>query len=147
MSILLSNSMQPNTRQTREQQRAEDAFQRVQAVVNENQSWIKDYGRQCRRLPTMLLQVGLCQMVGFYQAKGRADATNASRQKEAFLRVLSDLALVMREDTLPESARTNDISRYRAMTLEALKCAHYLKRYVEAFDLGAPDASADGVQP
>lgn len=123
---------------TLEQKRAEAAFQKVKRVADSNPAWAKDYGRQCRRLPTLILQTGLCQAVAFLMAKGHSEGTKESVQKSAFTNVLADLESIMglSDGSLARRAREANLSVYRHDTIAALGCAHYLKRYAEAFDLG-----------
>ncbi len=119
---------------TREQQRAEKAFQRIRAASNE--PWAREYGRLCLRLPALIQQCGLCQALTFYEAKGAADVRGQSRNPE-FHRLLEDLAevsgLAPNRAVLLDEVRKADLVRYQWMTRELLRCAVWFKRYAEAY--------------
>ncbi len=119
---------------TREQQRAEGAFRRVRDVSQE--SWAKEYGRLCLRLPALIQQCGLCQALTFYEAKGAAVEDGKLKHPE-FYRLLDDLAKVSGladgRQTLLDRVRAADILQYQWMTRELLRCAVWFKRYAEAY--------------
>ncbi len=119
----------PDAVRTREQHRAQAAYDRVSAVAGE--PWKEDYGRQCVHLPALIQQSGLCQALAFLDAKGADE-----RKKPCFHRLLDDLAAVTRlapdGRRLAGEARQADVTRYQWMTIEALKCAQWFKRYAEA---------------
>jgi CRISPR-associated protein Cmr5 len=127
---------------TREQARACDAHLKVTAVLNE--SWRRDYGRQCLRLPALIHQCGLCQALTFLEAKG------AEQRNPYFHRLLDDLASVMGtaggRTTLCASARGATLLEYERLTLEAIKCAQWFKRYAEAILKVRPGEGEEGAE-
>ena len=120
---------------TREQQRAQKAYAKVKAMSSSpDLKFSKDYGRLCRRLPTLILHTGLCQALAFLQAKSGLDMTTPHS------RLLLDLAEIVtgtaNGESFAKQAREGVLTEYRRLTLESLQCAQYLKRYAEAFELG-----------
>ena len=120
-------------RRTRSQLRAEAAHRHVTAIQKENEPWAKDYGRQCLRLPSLILQCGLCQSLAFLEAKGGGDGVRA----KAFSRLLADLTQVVYGEKgaspgLAEETRTASSQRYLWLTRETLACSQWFKRYAEA---------------
>jgi CRISPR-associated protein Cmr5 len=135
---------------TRDQERAQAAFERVSRIDNEE--WRKDYGRQCLRLPVLIHQCGLCQAIAFFEAKGADDETKeeGASKKPWFGAVLDDLAqvsgLAANKKELAERARTEHSTSYQWMTRESLACAQWLKRYAEAIlkvEYGEPEEGAE----
>ena len=115
---------------TREQQRAHDAFAKIDARKNDPQKAKEAYGRVCVHLPEMIHRNGLCQTVAFLEAKG-ADA----QRKPWFGRALADLAAVLKFESsqvLAAKVRAAEMADYQRFTREALACAQWLKRYAEA---------------
>ena len=131
-----------DTRPTREQERAQAAYSKVSGVAASDTGWKQDYGRQCRHLPALIHQSGLCQTLTFLAAKGAAD-----KKKGYFQQVLDDLACVTKIEkdgkALTAAVRTADMQKYQWMSREALACAQWLKRYTEALGLG----SEEGTEP
>lgn len=110
---------------TREQRRARDAFNAVNARLESCNN--EDYGRQCLHLPALIHQCGLCQAVAFFESKG------ASRS--FFIAALDDLSMVMgvgNRVELRNRALNCSMQEYQRWTREALKSAQWLKRYAEA---------------
>jgi CRISPR/Cas system CMR-associated protein Cmr5 small subunit len=115
--------------------RAAGAYGRVAEAAKKDAAAREDYGRVCRRLPSLILNAGLCQAVTFLEAK--------APKKAAFGQALKDLGEIVDVLDLATKARTAKSSEYRRISTEALRCAQYLKRYAEAFDLGSDE---DGLQ-
>ncbi len=113
---------------SRDQQRAQAAFERVMAVSTE--AWRTDYGRQCLHLPALIHQCGLCQAMAFLQAKG------SDGGKPWFTRLLRDFGQVtqpgMSPEEFTETVRKIGVQAYQRTSREALQCAQYFKRYAEA---------------
>jgi CRISPR-associated protein Cmr5 len=114
---------------TREQQRAYDAYERVQA--RESSPHKADYGRVCVHLPEMIHRNGLCQTVAFLEAK-----SGGTKPKPWFAEALADLADVTKlapaPKKFPAEVRNAQLTEYQRFTREALACAQWLKRYAEA---------------
>lgn len=81
----------------------------------------KEFARMCRKLPTLILQTGLCQALAFVQAKN-PDVCKA-------------LVHVTGEPDLFEAARTQGMTKYLRLTDSTLLAASFLKRYAEVFGL------------
>ncbi len=115
-------------RPTREQERAQAAFQLISEV--EKQKWKQEYGRQCLHLPALIHQCGLCQTLAFLEAKG------ADEKKPWFRVLLNHLGSLTKIASdwrgLTNEVRNAPLLRYQWMTRETLACAQWLKRYAEA---------------
>jgi CRISPR-associated protein Cmr5 len=110
--------------------------------------WCKKYGRQCLRLPALILQCGLCQTVAFFEAKAQdGSEENSNQARRYFSALLDDLAEALgftpfkhgtpqRTDSprsqLIEKARMAGLTEYQKLNRDALQCANYFKRYAEA---------------
>jgi len=141
----------PESKPTREQERARIAYEKVDKIQNE--VWKDDYGRMCMRLPTLIHQCGLCQAIAFCQAKGGDEKKDPQKKevtdnakKEAIRRFLLDLSSVVAEaSTIKEfadSVRTAPFTKYQWLTRETLACSKWFKRYAEAIlkvDLTKPE--------
>jgi CRISPR-associated protein Cmr5 len=125
-------------RLTREQERAQKAFEKVNSVgENKEEKWKKDYGRLCLRLPALILQCGLCQALTFYQAKG--GRTDVKKQEEncwyVYLKDLGetiDKVEYKKWEDYIDDVRNAKLKRYQWLTRETLACAKWFKRYAEA---------------
>jgi len=118
------------TKPTRDQERAQTAYSRVDDVrkdASPGGRYAKEYRTQCLHLPALIHHCGLCQALAFLQAKGAG-----AEGKKHFQQILNDLATVSKRAELPAKARTADVQEYQRMTMEAMACAEWLKRYAEA---------------
>jgi CRISPR-associated protein Cmr5 len=113
------------TKPTRDQERAQAAYARVEKAAGTRSA--KEYKAQCRELPALIHHCGLCQALAFFEAKGAG-----AEGKKHFQQILEDLAVVSKLPELPAKARTADVQEYQRMTMEAMACAEWLKRYAEA---------------
>jgi len=117
-----------NSKCTRDQERAQDAYVLVSKVAAE-EPWKKKYGVQCLRLPALIHQCGLCQAISFFQARG-------GEKHPYFNRALDDLAKLSRKaasrDELARAVREARVKEYQWWTREAMACAEWLKRYCQA---------------
>lgn len=125
---------------TREQKRAQMAYEKVHAVKTE--PWLEDYGRQAKQLPALIHQCGLCQALAFLQAKGAADGGAAKRQ------LLDDLAATLHytgAERLLKDARELTTPDYHLLGRDSLRCAEWLKRYSEALlRIDEPEPAVEG---
>jgi len=113
---------------TREQQRACDAYAKIDAQKGEPHA--KDYGRVCVHLPEMIHRNGLCQTVAFLEAKA-----GGAQPKLWFRQALTDLADITKlakDKDFADQVRKAEMSTYQRFTQEALACAQWMKRYAEA---------------
>ena len=113
----------------RDQERAQAAYKAVKAMdTSPPHPQAKKYGILCLRLPTLIMNNGLCQTLAFFEAK----AGKGSEYKQ----VMSDLAVATKladsGDALAIKARNEQGPGYMRMTAESLRCALYFKRYSEA---------------
>ena len=107
----------------RSQKYAQRAFGLIQKVEEENEK-VKEYRTLALNFPTMILQSGLAQAIGFLQAKG----------KEEHLLLLAHIAELLGEnkDSLHKKILEADLSHYQLLSRQALEAASSLKRYTQA---------------
>lgn len=107
----------------RSQKYAQRAFELIQKVKDSNKQ-VKEYRTLVLNFPTMILQSGLAQAIGFLQAKG----------KEEHLLLLAHIAelLVENKDSLHKRILEADLSHYQLLSRQALEAASSLKRYTQA---------------
>lgn len=109
----------------RSQKYAQRAFGLIQKVKEENKK-VKEYRTLALNFPTMILQSGLAQAIGFLQAKG----------KEEHLLLLAHIAELLEEnenkDSLHKKILEADLSHYQLLTRKAIEAASSLKRYTQA---------------
>lgn len=107
----------------RSQKYAQRAFGLIQKVKDSNKQ-VKEYRTLVLNFPTMILQSGLAQAIGFLQAKG----------KEEHLLLLAHIAelLVENKDGLHKKILEADLSHYQLLSRQALEAASSLKRYTQA---------------
>lgn len=109
----------------RSQKYAQRAFGLIQKVKEKNEK-VKEYRTLALNFPTMILQSGLAQAIGFLQAKG----------KEEHLLLLANIAELLEEnenkDSLHKKILEADLSHYQLLTRKAIEAASSLKRYTQA---------------
>lgn len=107
----------------RSQKYAQRAFGLIQKVKDDNKQ-VKEYRTLVLNFPTMILQSGLAQAIGFLQAKG----------KEEHLLLLAHIAELFGEnkDSLHKKILEADLSHYQLLSRQALEAASSLKRYTQA---------------
>ena len=107
----------------RSQKYAQRAFGLIQKVKEENKK-VKEYRTLALNFPTMILQSGLAQAIGFLQAKG----------EEEHLLLLAHIAELLEEnkDSLHKKILEADLSHYQLLTRKAIEAASSLKRYTQA---------------
>ena len=112
----------PHIRSKKYAQRALGLIQRVK----EKNEKVKEYRTLALNFPTMILQSGLAQAIGFLQAKG----------KEEHLLLLAHIAELLEEnenkDSLHKKILEADLSHYQLLTRKAIEAASSLKRYTQA---------------
>lgn len=119
-----------NARQTRDQQRAQSAWQNVRQVPVEKGT---EYGSLARGLAAMIQTNGLGQTLAFLQAKaeGKADKPHALLLRHLSGWVGQQMTGQDRTDLL-EWLITQNSDAYRRATAEALAYALWLRRFAEA---------------
>ena len=107
----------------RSQKYAQRAFGLIQKDKDSNKQ-VKEYRTLVLNFPTMILQSGLAQAIGFLQAKG----------KEEHLLLLAHIAELLGEnkDSLHKKILEADLSHYQLLSRQALEAASSLKRYTQA---------------
>lgn len=107
----------------RSQKYAQRAFGLIQKVKEKNEK-VKEYRTLALNFPTMILQSGLAQAIGFLQAKG----------KEEHLLLLEHIAELLGEnkDSLHKKILAADLSHYQLLTRQTIEAASSLKRYTQA---------------
>ena len=107
----------------RSQKYAQRALGLIQKVKEENKK-VKEYRTLALNFPTMILQSGLAQAIGFLQAKG----------KEEHLLLLAHIAELLEENenSLHKKILEADLSHYQLLTRQAIEAASGLKRYTQA---------------
>ena len=107
----------------RSQKYAQRAFGLIQKVKDDNKQ-VKEYRTLVLNFPTMILQSGLAQAIGFLRAKG----------KEEHLLLLAHIAELLGEnkDSLHKKILEADLSHYQLLSRQALEAASSLKRYTQA---------------
>ncbi|MDX9859211.1 MAG: type III-B CRISPR module-associated protein Cmr5 [candidate division Zixibacteria bacterium] len=125
----------PASHVTRDQQRAQAAYERIMKVDRE--PWRKDYGRQCLNLPFLIQRCGLCQAITFLDSKSAADSREYLRYLLRDFAEVSGIAdsqaeLVTAVRGSSNMGADNTLRQYQWMTREALACSIWFKRYAEA---------------
>ena len=107
----------------RSQKYAQRSFGLIQKVKDDNKQ-VKEYRTLALNFPTMILQSGLAQAIGFLQAKG----------KEEHLLLLAHIAELLEENenSLHKKILEADLSHYQLLTRKAIEAASSLKRYTQA---------------
>lgn len=107
----------------RSQKYAQRTFGLIQKVKEKNEK-VKEYRTLALNFPTMILQSGLAQAIGFLQAKG----------KEEHLLLLAHIAELLGEnkDSLHKKILGADLSHYQFLTRQTIEAASSLKRYTQA---------------
>lgn len=107
----------------RSQKYAQRALGLIQRIKEKNEK-VKEYRTLALNFPTMILQSGLVQAIGFLQAKG----------KEEHLLLLAHIAELLGEnkDSLHKKILASDLSHYQFLTRQAIEAASGLKRYTQA---------------
>jgi CRISPR-associated protein Cmr5 len=119
-----------NARQTRDQQRAQSAWQNVSRVPDDKG---KEYGSLARGLASMIQTNGLGQSLAFLQAKaeGKTDKPHAMLFQHLSGWVGSQMSSQKPTDLL-RWLITQNSDVYRRATAEALAYALWLRRFAEA---------------
>lgn len=121
MDSVVVKKKNDNTMPTiRTQKYAEIAYPLVNAIKGSELE--SKYRTLALNLPTMILQSGLMQTVGFLLAKGT----------DEHLTIYQHLKILLNDDNLHETVRTSDIVKYQRLTRNAIEASSWLKRYTQA---------------
>lgn len=118
--------------QTRDQERAKQAWQDVQAA--KAKPCKAKYGPLVKKIPSYILTNGLGQTLAFLLAKGKNDPG-----KEHFLLYQHISYWVNKDNNLISKVQATDSVTYRYLTAETLAYLNWLKRFAEA----DPELKAD----
>ncbi len=117
----------------RSQKYAQRAYGLIQKVKDDNKQ-VKEYRTLALNFPTMILQSGLAQAIGFLQAKGKDKEGKEAKGKEEHLLLLAHIAELLGEnkDSLHKKILAADLSHYQLLSRQAIEAASSLKRYTQA---------------
>lgn len=106
--------------QIRTQKYAELAYPLVSEIQGKDLA--NKYRTQALNLPTMILQSGLMQTVGFLLAKNEAEHQEIYRH----------LTILLNDLNLHATVQNSDIVAYQRLTRNAIEASGWLKRYTQA---------------
>ncbi|MGX5672441.1 type III-B CRISPR module-associated protein Cmr5 [Thermomonas fusca] len=115
-------------RQSRAQRMAKPALACVKSAAASNLA--KDYKPRAMAFPTMVLQSGLAQAVGFLAAKSGKDGKGKAYQQ--YFDDLAKVAGLPNSEALLQEALRADLPRYRLLTRDVLDAASWLKRFCQS---------------
>lgn len=121
--------------QTREQQRAQKAFECINLIKKTKSEEIqKKYGSLCLYFPAFVHSCGLCQSVAFYEAKAANHGLkHVNKEDENYYQdFLNDIFKVATDDGEWARVRTMEAREYQDLTREIMAVANWFKRYAEA---------------
>lgn len=104
----------------RTQKYAELAYPLVSEIQGKDLA--NKYRTQALNLPTMILQSGLMQTVGFLLAKNEAEHQEIYRH----------LTILLNDPNLHATVQNSDIVAYQRLTRNAIEASGWLKRYTQA---------------
>ena len=102
-----------------------------------------EYRTQALNLPTMIMQSGLSQTVGFLLAKSKSEnesdneSDNPNKTKPmAFKKILEHLTELLKDEIgnshLNDVVIESNITQYQLLTRKAIEASSWLKRYTQA---------------
>lgn len=96
-----------------------------------------EYRTQALNLPTMIMQSGLSQTVGFLLAKSKSEIGNSDKTKPmAFKKILDHLTDLLKDEIgnshLNDVVIQSSITEYQLLTRKAIEASSWLKRYTQA---------------
>lgn len=106
--------------QIRTQKYAQIAYKLVEAVKGSTME--AKYRTLALNMPTMIMQSGLSQVIGFLMAK------NESHHKE----MLEHLETLLNSRPLHKDVIQSDVKHYQNLSRQAIEAASWLKRYTQA---------------
>jgi CRISPR-associated protein Cmr5 len=130
---------------TRDQQRAQMAWEHVQSVTTQNEKQQKRYGSTVHGLPALIRNAGLSQALHFVLSRKHDEAKKVLQHLAAQLKRVDARIDTQRDggvDGLLDSVRKADLGMYLRLTQEALACVNWYKRFVQGV-LGV-EASDEG---
>lgn len=128
-----------SARQSRAQRLAQPALACVKSVAAS--ALAKDYKPRAMSFPTMVLQSGLAQALGFLAAKTGQDAKGKAYQQ--YFNDLATVAGFSSAAALLEDGLKADLPRYRLLTRDVLDAACWLKRFSQSLLQDEEDSHGD----
>lgn len=120
---------------TRDQQRAQMAWEHVQSVKTAAKSEPKRYGSTVHGLPALIRNAGLSQALHFVLSRKHEESKRVLKHLAAQLKRVDAKIDTEREDDgvdgLLDSVRKADLGMYLRLTQEALACVNWYKRFVQ----------------
>lgn len=111
--------------QTRQQKRAQKAYERVSGDIPENK---EAYLRLAKKFPALVHSCGLAQSLAFVAARER----EGSRIGEKYIKHLTSVMALPDGTDLQKKSRTVELMEYQHLSWEAIESATWIKRYAEA---------------
>lgn len=108
--------------QIRTHKYAEDAFPLVKAMQKDN--FEAKYRTLALNFPTMVMQSGLAQAIGFLMAK--------AKDKPEHKIILQHIQTILDRPNLHADILASDIGQYQLLTRQTLDATAWLKRYTQA---------------
>lgn len=115
--------------QIRTHKYAEEAFPLIKAIKDKTLKQALDdskfeakYRTLALNFPTMIMQSGLAQAIGFLMAKG----------KDEHKIILQHIQTILDRPNLHADILASDIGQYQLLTRQALDATAWLKRYTQA---------------
>lgn len=115
--------------QIRTHKYAEEAFPLIKAIKDKTLKQALDdskfeakYRTLALNFPTMIMQSGLAQAIGFLMAKG----------KDEHQIILQHIQTILDRPNLHADILASDIGQYQLLTRQALDATAWLKRYTQA---------------
>lgn len=108
--------------QIRTHKYAEKAYPKVAEVIHKSDEIQKKYRTLALNIPTMIMQSGLAQAIGFLMAK----------DEEEHRLVLQHIEQVLEHKMLHQAILKSDITEYQFLTRQTLEATSWLKRYTQA---------------
>ena len=109
--------------QIRTHKYAEKAYPLIEKMQND--TFEAKYRTLALNFPSMIMQSGLAQAIGFLMAKGKDEHT-------IFLGHIAQLLEYTRYEDFHTAISKSDITQYQLMTRKALDATSWLKRYTQA---------------
>lgn len=111
---------------------AKQAYPLVESIKGSDME--AGYRTQALNLPTMIMQSGLAQAIGFLKAKGQD-----RKSKPEFTQLLEHMDTLLKleseqksEVTLHDKILKSNMTEYQLLTRKAIDASGWLKRYTEA---------------
>ena len=120
-----TNQAKNKTIQSRDQEYAVDAYNRVKTVKSLSETVRDRYGSMAHKLPILIRTAGPAQALAYIEARGKPEHK----------RLLNDLALTLDKqsrETLAEAAMNAELSEYIYLTQQALSALLWYKRFAQS---------------